>query len=449
MRRLAKHSRDDQYATRRDYQEITDHDALSVDLSEANARIVLQAALSGTETPFYGFGGYIKPSVSSALSVTLLADEQPVAEKTFALSPNWNRIGLAAEYKGATDIRVIMQLRGNVRKLGLWGIDCGFVSLPGRLAHVALTVQDLTPAHLCPETLYLPHAQALNLRIDEETSSSLVLHPAGSRISLKKCAYCGRKLPVDRKRPGAIAFHRHGDKVTGHQNECRSCKKWRINKELNSRRTTDQLHESSVLTRERKLLLHEPEILQRIKNRHSGKGLKSIVWQNFGKSCFRCGKPLKLKEVQLDHTRPLAYLYPIDEHATCLCDLCNNFKKDRFPVDVYNDEQLRELSRITKLPYAKLKRKDINEPVLREILADITRFADTWTPRMFNSTARRVKEMRPEIDLFEVLRRQSPAAYDRVIEGLKKRPAHEGEGDDGDDAEDDDGGEDAPLLALL
>ena len=337
--------------TRRDYQVITDHKALTIGLPEADSRLVLRAVLSGTETPFYGFGGYIKPSRSCALNVSLLADDRVVMERTYALSPQWERVGLAADYKGETDIRVIMQLRGAVREIELWGIDSGFVSLPGKLAQVALTIQDLMAAHVCPETLYLPHGQALNLEIDQKASSPLVLSPDTGDISLKKCSYCGRLLPVDRKRPGALAFHRHGAKLTGHQNECRSCKKWRINKELNCRRTVDQLHESSVITRERKLLLHEPEILQRIKDRHNGKGLKSIVWQNFGKKCFRCRNPLKLKEVQLDHTRPLAYLYPIDEHATCLCDICNNFKKDRFPCDVYNDEQLQALAMITKLSY--------------------------------------------------------------------------------------------------
>jgi len=57
---------------------------------------------------------------------------------------------------------------------------------------------------------------------------------------------------------------------------------------------------------------------------------------------------------------------------------------------------------------------------------------------MFNSTARRVKEMRPTIDLFEVLRQKSPDAYDRLMAGLNERPD-----------EVDDGDEETPLFASL
>lgn len=36
-------------------------------------------------------------------------------------------------------------------------------------------------------------------------------------------------MPVDPNRLGALSFHKHNDKATSHQNECRACKKWRIN----------------------------------------------------------------------------------------------------------------------------------------------------------------------------------------------------------------------------
>src|SRR5207244_3589985 len=139
-------------------------------------------------------------------------------------------------------------------------------------------------------------------------------------------------------------------KLSKHQNECRACKKWRINDDFNPKRTTDQLHESSVITRERRLFLRDPERLQAIKER-SGAGLKSQVWERFGRRCFYCNRSLDLDEVHLDHTRPLAYLWPIDEHATCLCGEHNNQKQDKFPVDFYTDAQLHELADICGLPY--------------------------------------------------------------------------------------------------
>ena len=250
----------------------------------------------------------------------------------------------------------------------------------------------------------------------------------GKTIQLKKCAYCQRLLPLDPRRPSALAFHKHNAKKTGHQNECRSCKKWRINNEFNPKRTTDQLHESSVITRERKIFLREPEILERVKDRN-GAGLKSIIWERFDRKCFRCCEGLALDEVQLDHTRPLAYLWPIDEHATCLCAGCNNFKRERFPVDVYTGPDLRRLSGITGLPYSDLVRKDVNRPELRRILSNVVRFALEWDPRTFNATARKVKELLPDVDLFEVLRKADQDVYIQINRSLEERPEAVGVGD--------------------
>ena len=181
------------------------------------------------------------------------------------------------------------------------------------------------------------------------------------------------------------------------------------------------MHESSVITRERKLFLRDPEILERIKDRN-GAGLKSIVWEKFHRECFRCLRKLALDEVQLDHTRPLAYLYPIDEHATCLCADCNNFKRERFPVDVYTEPELRRLSEITGLPYTELVRKEVNQPELDRILENIVEFAQAWDSRMFNATARKVKELLPDVDLFQALRAADEAVFNEVVANLAERP---------------------------
>jgi hypothetical protein len=126
--------------------------------------------------------------------------------------------------------------------------------------------------------------------------------------------------------------------------------------------------------------------------------------------------------VRLDHTRPLAYLWPIDEYATCLCEPCNNNKKDRFPCDFYNEEKLRELARITKLPYRELIKRQVNEKELKRILSDIVGFANSWTPRTFNSVARKVMELKPEVDLLDVLRTTDEDSYNKLIDGLQGRP---------------------------
>jgi hypothetical protein len=229
----------------------------------------------------------------------------------------------------------------------------------------------------------------VDVDIDAEASKRFRIED-GSGIKVKKCSYCGRLLPVDPARLGVLAFHKHNAKISKHQNECRACKKWRINDSFNPKRTTDQLHESLVITRERKVFLREPEILQEIKER-TGAGLKSKVWERFGRKCFRCGISVALDDFQLDHTRPLAYLWPIDEYATCLCAECNNEKKEKFPVDFYKPQELKRLSQITGLPLAELKKKELNERELRRILTDLPTFARDWEPRTFAATARKIK----------------------------------------------------------
>jgi hypothetical protein len=243
----------------------------------------------------------------------------------------------------------------------------------------------------------------------------------GSPIHLKKCSYCDRLLPVDPARLGALAFHKHNAKLTKHQNECRACKKWRINDQFNPIRTKDQLHESSVITRERKLFLREPEVLQRIKDR-TGAGLKSKVWERFGRKCFRCDRPVALEDYQLDHTRPLAYLWPIDEHATCLCARCNNEKKEKFPVEFYTLQQLTRLAKITGLALTELQKKQLNEEELARILGDLSAFARDWEPRTFLATARKIKELRPDIDLMQRLGEVDQIEFERLDQELRERP---------------------------
>ncbi|HZH92188.1 MAG TPA: hypothetical protein VEX70_16445 [Pyrinomonadaceae bacterium] len=420
MRRLAKHSREDQYATRRDYQRIERHPTLQFKLSEPNSRIVLEAEIEPDESLYMGFGGYIKPSSSCEARVSLVVDDEVKREMRFTLSSGWNRIGLAADYDSEERVVVTIEIEGRVKDIEIWGLDFGVLNLPDKMLEGEITLEDIESIPICPETFYLPHEQVLNLEIKADLSSPIHLKEMPEGIELKKCSYCGRHLPLDSEHPGALAFHKHNAKLTGHQNECRSCKKWRINDSFNPARTVDQLHESSVITRERKLLLREPEILQAIKDRH-GAGLKSIVWERFGRQCFNCGKPLKLKEVRLDHTRPLAALWPIDEYATCLCETCNGHKTDRFPVDFYSDEQLHRLSKITGLPYKELIKKEVNQKHLQDIINDISNFARTWEARTFNSTARKVRELRPDINLFEILQRDDTAAYEKVISELSTR----------------------------
>src|SRR5260370_9172326 len=83
----------------------------------------------------------------------------------------------------------------------------------------------------------------------------------------------------------------------------------------------------------------------------TGRELADDVWKRFSGRCFKCGTKLATpRDMQLDHTRPLALLWPLDETATALCVTHNSEKRNRPPVDYYTSEALRRLAQLTGIP---------------------------------------------------------------------------------------------------
>lgn len=430
VRRLAKQSRHDRVRSARDYQVLHTRQGVALRLEpRRTCRAVFTATIVKTgNVPYVGVGAYLKGDVPGDIRIRLVHQSGTTRMQVHHCQRQWGRFGMAVPMQPTGMARIEIATSGNLKTLHIWGLDCGALNLPeGVIAQGASTEEVLNSPQLAPETLYLPHEVAIAMDpAEHEWDGVHALDGKGAPISVKKCAYCQRLLPIDVNRPSALAFHKHNAKRTGHQNECRACKKWRINDSFNPKRTTDQLHESSVITRERKLFLREPEILQQIKDRQ-GAGLKSIIWRRFNKKCFRCNRPLKLSEVQLDHTRPLAYLWPIDGHATSLCPTCNNHKRERFPVDVYSEPQLRDLAAITGLPYEDLVRRELNDVELRRIVSGIATFAQRWDARTFNATARKIRELRPDVDLYEILGLADANLLMDLRERVRLRPSTEEE----------------------
>lgn len=422
MRRLAAQSRNDGYSSVRDYQDLHEKMAHRFVMQSAPSRIVLTKNIdeSADVASFIGFGGFVCTAQSTFLTVRMLVNGYEEV-RNFNVGDAWSRIGFAipAYFHGSVCVTIVIEWSGS-RYLDVWGFDVDFIELPQKIAMQNPTAEILNSSHICPETFYIDHGNALNLDVSSEHSTPFELGH-GATIFVKKCSFCQRYLPVNPQLLGALSFHKHNAKKSFHQNECRSCKKWRINDDFNPIRTTDQLHESSVITRERKILLREPSILQEIKER-TGAGLKSQVWERFGRQCFYCGIDVRLDEFQLDHTRPLSYLWPIDEHATCLCPEHNNLKKDKFPVDFYNRDQLIELSQITGLSFAELTTKSVNQIELRRIIDDIVGFAMEWDARTFAAIARKINELMPTTDLFEILRSTNATVYEALVVELQDRP---------------------------
>ncbi|HET6448493.1 MAG TPA: hypothetical protein VFG31_05220 [Conexibacter sp.] len=416
MRRLANQSRDDAYSSRRDYQRFEDAQGLWLSAAGPQPFTMAFAVPTSDRDELVAFGGFLAPGASMPVTVSLCGPRTTV-ERTFKFRAGWNRFGLAL--RTSEPVRASLQW-SEPHPFSMWGIVGGPVILPDHISALRVPDEALLKDHLVPETFYFAHEGAVTLDILTDASSHFTTS-AGAPITLKKCSYCGRRLPVDPNRLGSLSFHKHNAKLTRHQNECRVCKKWRINDTLNELRTKDQLHESSVITRERKIFLRDPEILQSIKQR-TGAGLKSQVWHRFGKRCFYCKRPLSLEEMQLDHTRPLAYLWPIDEHATSLCAAHNNQKKDKFPIDFYSDAQLAELSAICGLSLDQLRAKEVNPAELRRILASLPTFSREWDSRHFAATARKIAELRPDVDLYAQLRDRDPEAHRSLCDQLAERP---------------------------
>ncbi len=239
--------------------------------------------------------------------------------------------------------------------------------------------------------------------------TSLPRAASPATLTLKSCNRCARFLPIniggDKERNHlsfsnhCVAAHRrpcrHGgfgilknadtrstlSLVYGFQLECRYCKKFEVNAAHNPQRTTAQMKEDGARRRGLERLLESlyggsPQLIFR---HATGKELAVEIWEKFSRRCFSCNRRLvTARKMQLDHTRPLALLWPLDGSATALCKKCNREKRDRPPADFYNANQLKELSRITGIPLAVLKDPSPNHAVLTQLGKRLDWFFDTF-----------------------------------------------------------------------
>ena len=262
MRRLAKHSREDDYKSTRDYQVLHRRYGRRFQPTDKGpCHLGLAATVQVDSGGLVCWGGYARASGATLLEAGLFG-ETSQSSTSWHLDRQWRRLGsiLGSSTNSGT---VRLTLNWARTAIDIWGFAIGRPKVPTQDAKAGVRIY-LSQSHLIPETFYLPHDTVLDAEIEAD-HSSLMTTREGAEIEVKKCSYCGRLLR-NLARLGALAFHKHNAKLTKHQNECRACKKWRINNSFNPRRTTDQLHESSVITRERKLFLREPEILQQIKD---------------------------------------------------------------------------------------------------------------------------------------------------------------------------------------
>lgn len=306
---------------------------------------------------------------------------------------SWNKAGSMWLSNDASPVEVILTLTAASK-----GSVALYAPLCGRMRHKHL--DGARPElmrnmyQFSPEALFIEDDGAGVVEVEAVEGATNADHP----LILKSCNRCGRFLPinvaVERDQLSfsnhCVAEHRRPCKHAtfgrlrnvedsaevlqldyGYQLECRFCKKFEVNAAHNPQRSSAQMKEDGARRRAFELLLAElyggtPQLRYR---HEKGTELADDVWKRFGCACFNCGAKLQsARKMHLDHTRPLALLWPLDGTATALCGSCNSAKRDRAPSDFYTPAKLSDLAQITGIPLEDLASPHPNEEALDLLL---------------------------------------------------------------------------------
>lgn len=377
----------------------------------------------------FGFGGYIfsKNVIDISINLTYIYEgNQVVLANAFTkkiMANTWENIGyhyeLSINKSNRIDV-IKVQLVIN----GLKGNEIEFLSFDFDIINKAeFQNTDLANSFYQKTSLHIPYIYYFDT---QKSIMDYMEYPqnlsSGSLMVLKSCNRCGRFLPInyfDEKKTLGFSLHckkkapcKHStfraykilnyDDFTeeelknfkienksivsyfGHQLECKACKKFFVNAPLNPQRNAQQFKEDGLRRRAIEVLINElleTNLIHFEYEKKTKKQFSEHIWKKFGKKCFKCGKDISLNEMALDHTMPLAYLYRLDETATCLCSSHNSQKSDHFPVDYYSEEELVKLSKITGLSIETLHERRINKTVLNLLVENVVWYFDEFLMR--------------------------------------------------------------------
>lgn len=343
-----------------------------------------------------GFGGWF--ACSSSVDVELESTAVRHVLTDYA-GQNWNKFGSLWRSDGGLNwARITFHASRGEGMIATYGPLCGLVEHPHlRDAPEALLGNMWASA---PEAnFYVPDGQGV-VTLSGDWSRR---QTGSSQIVLKTCNRCGRALPVNVENEQAhlsytnhcVAAHRRpcahagfgriqddaaGDVVQleyGFQLECRFCKKFEVNAAHNKQRTAGQMKEDGARRRHFELLLEHlyqgtPQL--RFKQQ-TGRDLAEYVYERFDGRCFKCGTAMASpRDMHLDHTRPLALLWPLGADATALCATHNSEKRDRPPVAYYTEEELVRLSSVTGISLVELRDPSPNIDAVARLLSDLDWF---------------------------------------------------------------------------
>lgn len=370
----------------------------------------------------FGVGVYIRPlkdcMVTGNLSWTQDSEPCSIVIKPVHFSPDyWQRFSHIHQLNGIDKYTILSNINftfciNTEQKISIYGLVIGALEHDYFIQHDLYENFKQKTSLYCPEILYLDPTED----IVDFTIQSGIHSGSGHPLVCKSCNRCDRFLPINieaetqaigysnhcKKKapcqhesfakyqiasgdPGVLARFVSNGKITshhGHQLECRVCKKFFVNLPLNPLRDSTQHREDSLRRRAFEVLVAELLGKNWIYHEHRmnvGSEFDVYIWEKFDKKCFKCKKELLTpKEMDLDHTLPLAYLWPLDSTATCLCPSCNSSKSDKFPKDFYTNKELENLSQKTGIPIETLQNKPINILAVNKLFERSEWFFDTF-----------------------------------------------------------------------
>jgi hypothetical protein len=343
---------------------------------------------------FVGFGGWF--CSDGPLDIQLQPEIQTRLFSKIYPHPNWSKIGSIWMCKEPIS-RLLIAFTAQK--------DCFFATYEFRAGivthrHLSEGRQELlgNMYQFAPEALFISHPADVQ-------ESRAIYSLRDFTLHLKSCNRCGRFLPiniVDERATLSFSNHcvanrpckhrgfgllTHVGNATqlqleyGFQLECRFCKKFEVNAALNPQRTPAQMKEDGARRRAFELLLAElqGESYQLSYRHKHGRELTDDIFEKFKRCCFKCELPFRSpNEMHLDHTRPLALLWPLDHTATALCCNCNPEKRDRSPSEFYNATELKKLAHLTGIPLGELKKPVPNLAAVRLLQSRLDWFFDTF-----------------------------------------------------------------------
>lgn len=347
------------------------------------------------------FGGWFACDVP----VQVIVADGPSSQTLTAYPwPSWNKVGsMWSAGDGPQDAVRVTFTATRTGRIALHEFACGIVN--HRHLDDARDVLLRNMYQFSPEAHFFSTPGKVSQTVGGRAATS-----DGTRVVeliIKSCNRCARFLPVniphernhlsfsnhcvaDHRRPcrhNGFGVLRNVDTDEqleldyGFQLECRFCKKFEVNAAHNPKRTTAQMKEDAARRRGFELLI---EALSggtpQLRYRHeTGRELADDVLARSKGRCFNCKKPFeKGRGWHLDHTRPLALLWPLDGTATALCGDCNSEKRDRAPVDFYAEDRLEELAKMTGIPLSELRNPQPNMTVIDALLKRLDWFFDKF-----------------------------------------------------------------------